>query len=364
MVTCDVLVIGGGPAGAAAAASLARRGLSVGLVERTDYESARVGETVPPSVVKALARLGALHAFREEGHHAAPGLLAAWGEVRPIEQDFIFNPYGHGWHLDRTRFDRGLAAAAATAGAIVYRGAHAQSIERLSDASWRIVVRQQRADRATMTLAAPWTIDATGRTATIARRLGIGDAPTIALSRSSASGHSRGTNPATVVESCADGWWYAAPLPDGDAVAAFFTDIDLLPSGSAARARLWTARFGDTRLVRDDFVPRAVPVRTVAAQTTRLDRVAIPGYLAVGDAAQSHDPLSGRGIIKALESGLFAADTIAAARDGDRDELDRFTQTADLEFARYMTYRRAHYRDEVRWAHSDFWRRRHAPVSA
>ena len=46
----DVVVIGGGPAGAAAALSLAHMGRSVAMLERSCYEAPRIGETVPPSI--------------------------------------------------------------------------------------------------------------------------------------------------------------------------------------------------------------------------------------------------------------------------------------------------------------------------
>ena len=50
---------------------------------------------------------------------AAPGTVAVWGSETPYENDFIFNPYGNGWHIDRSRFDAMLARAAEEAGATV-----------------------------------------------------------------------------------------------------------------------------------------------------------------------------------------------------------------------------------------------------
>lgn len=56
-IAADVAIIGGGPAGCAAAISLALSGLRVALLERTSYGPARVGETLPPAVQPLLREL-------------------------------------------------------------------------------------------------------------------------------------------------------------------------------------------------------------------------------------------------------------------------------------------------------------------
>src|SRR6266511_1550652 len=58
MQSIDVFVIGGGPAGSAAALKLARAGRAVALAERSRYEQARIGETLPPVAQPTLAGLG------------------------------------------------------------------------------------------------------------------------------------------------------------------------------------------------------------------------------------------------------------------------------------------------------------------
>ena len=62
---CDVAIVGGGPAGATAALTLARAGLLVFLIEGLRYERPRVGETLPPSAQPLLHRLGLWEAFAQ-----------------------------------------------------------------------------------------------------------------------------------------------------------------------------------------------------------------------------------------------------------------------------------------------------------
>jgi len=115
----DALILGGGPAGTAAAIVLARSALKVAVLERTAYDTPRIGETFPPEICVPLQRLGVWESFRRAGHLPAPGIISCWGSDVPAENDFIFNPYGCGWHVDRSRFDRMLAEAAGQQGASV-----------------------------------------------------------------------------------------------------------------------------------------------------------------------------------------------------------------------------------------------------
>lgn len=100
----DAAVIGGGPAGAAAALALARAGRAPrGL----DARRARiqVGEGLPPAAGPLLRDLGALEPFLAAGHLPSFGNERSWGRGRTEIHDFIRDPNGNGWHLDRVRFD-------------------------------------------------------------------------------------------------------------------------------------------------------------------------------------------------------------------------------------------------------------------
>ncbi|HEY0781575.1 MAG TPA: tryptophan 7-halogenase, partial [Thermoanaerobaculia bacterium] len=81
--TIDVCIVGGGPAGTAAALTLRRYSdLSVAVVERSAYDTVRYGETVPPTLQPLLRYLGVWEPFLAQRHLPAFGTSASWGGPR------------------------------------------------------------------------------------------------------------------------------------------------------------------------------------------------------------------------------------------------------------------------------------------
>src|ERR1700704_6184663 len=160
----DVAIVGGGPAGAALAIAVVSQGWGAVISESSDYSAIRAGETLQPASRPLIERLGVWGRFLDDGHVASQGIASAWGTEELQANDFFVSPRGNGWHLDRSRFDRMLAAEAERRGATLLTGARVAAIERGAD-GWRITTRDgQSIDCAIL-------IDATGRRASIARRL-------------------------------------------------------------------------------------------------------------------------------------------------------------------------------------------------
>jgi flavin-dependent dehydrogenase len=136
-VECDVLIVGGGPAGTAAAIALARAGRTVTLLERSEYAAPRVGEVLPPDVRSPLLRLGMWDRFLECRPAPSPGTVSVWGGGTST-RNFIFSPYGKGWHIDRRTFDAALARGAREAGAAVCENARPAACRRHADGGWTV----------------------------------------------------------------------------------------------------------------------------------------------------------------------------------------------------------------------------------
>ena len=352
----DVIVIGGGPSGAAAALALARKGFSVAVLAKPAGETPCIGETVPPMIMRPLAQLGLWNEFLLAQHMEAPGAVTIWGGEQPYENDFIFNAYGPSWHLDRARFDAMLLAAARTAGADIF-DVPARDCSRESGGKWEVLIHNgDRGDR----LTAHWLVDATGRAAWLGRRLGARRHRIdrlVALVRFAPVAYTG--EPRTMIESCPNGWWYATALPQNRAVAALFTDADLLPRSAPERARLWHGMLAQTQLIAKVYPDPedGSPIHTAAAFSGRSLPCAGENWLAVGDAGHFFDPLSGQGISKALTSALRGAETISVNLSG-RQASDDFAESCDREYQQFLAGYLAQYRREARWSQHLFWKRR------
>ena len=168
MQVADIVIVGGGPSGAATAISLAREGLVVSLLERTRYDEVRIGETVAPAIRGPLGELGVWEDFLAAKHNPSHANRSAWGTPKIEYQDFIFSPYQIGWHLDRRQFDRMLADAAKERGARVIRGTRMISVCQTAN-GWE--VEGQCADQ-TISVQASYLVDATGRSRKTAATFG------------------------------------------------------------------------------------------------------------------------------------------------------------------------------------------------
>lgn len=356
-----VVVAGGGPAGAAAALALAREGCRVLLADASPAGAFRVGEALPPAARPLLRDLGVLDRFLADGHLPSYGNLSIWGSDRPQDHDHIFDPHGHGWHLDRARFDALLRGAARDAGAEVPEGASIERTER-ENGAWRVRLSDGAETRE---VRAAWLVDATGRRAAIARRHGAArrhDDRLVAFHARFRSAAGGDADARTMIESAPGGWWYTALLPSGERVAAWLTDADLAdraallsPEGFAARLRE-SPHIG-ALLARCGYELQGRPCGT-GAGSARLDRFAGDGWLAVGDAAISFDPLSSQGMLNALYTGLRGGQALARALHGAHAGIGEYTERLEQVYGTYLRNRLAFYATEPRWAGHAFWRRR------
>lgn len=363
-----VAILGGGPAGIATALALSDLGQPVTVIERSGYGARRVGEHLSPEALPALRKLRLEHVVRDPAHGASLSILSYWPAGRASEHPYLFNLYGHGINLDRPAFDRSLAREASVRGVVLLSDAVPCGLEG-GPRQWRLALRGGNQTGPGRTLRAQFLVDATGRAAWVARRMGERPRRHDGLvglhGRCVARDRTCRVTDALWIESSESGWWYSAPLRGSEMVVVYMTDADLLAGQGGGADAVWRQRLRETPRTLERLKGFALParVRVAPAQSQRLARVFDSGWVAVGDAACAFDPLSASGIRKALEDGILVADAVAAALGGDDDLLERYQQRVADRFATYLHERAASYRLVQEWPHAPFWQRRHRPPS-
>jgi flavin-dependent dehydrogenase len=355
----DVVVLGGGPAGCSAAIGLAEQGWGVLLLDRSGPPRGPFGESLAPGAAVVLRQLGIWDDFLADGHRPCYGNRSAWGGPEIRHLDFITDRRGHAWHIDRAAFEARLAIRAEQVGARRLGAAAPARVER-SGGLWHVALRGRPVG-----LTARFLVDATGRASWLARRRGAvrldEDRQIAAVALLEPAG-TRAEDRTTLVEAVEEGWWASAILPDGRLAATFFTDPDLHDRDVLACPAAWPALLAGADHTRarfwDYLIPAGRSARVVPAGSARLDSFSGDGWLAVGDAAMSLDPLSSHGLTVALLSGRDAARAVSAHLRGDREGIPTYEATIAGAFDEYSALRRAYYHAEARWPASPFWRRR------
>jgi flavin-dependent dehydrogenase len=282
-----------------------------------------------------LTALGFWEAFLSAGHVRGYERVSAWGS-EPQAESSILQPDGPLWHVDRDRFDEDLRAAVRARADVFVPYRSLGSIRREAG-QWHVSL-----DGATEVVAR-YLVDATGRLRALGRRFGARidvDDRLLGLTAKVSQGEGGAEIRSMMIQATPFGWWYAAPTPTGH-VVAMFTDADLAPHDVRRRLR---------------------PVAANSAFTRVEGEV---GWLPVGDASASHDPLCGWGVHRAMSNGLLAADAIVTFLDGgDPSPIEDYHRHCRRQYELYLDGLVRRYSIERRWPTAPFWERRHRHASA
>ena len=312
---CEILVIGGGPAGSTAAALLAERGRDVVLLEQAEHPRFHIGESLLPANMALLERLGVL----EE--------VAAVGVFKP-GAEFVDDDTGHrstfafnlslnpdttsAYQVPRAAFDEILFRNAAKRGARTVERTKVVDVALGPPGGRAQVVAEQ--DGARVTYAPRFILDATGRDTLMATKFGL-KRSNKHNSTAAVYAHWRGVQmqlneePGFItVHLAADGWFWMIPLPD-----------DVMSIGFVGNADVFKGRRGTAQ---DLYLDRLHRAPTVAARMAGAERISEmtatgnysyrattahgDGWMAIGDAFAFLDPVFSSGVLLAMTGAELA----------------------------------------------------------
>ena len=332
----EVIVIGGGPAGASASALLAEAGHEVVLLERERFPRYRIGESLIPHCWFALDRLGVVEALDRAGFMVHKHSVQFAGLDGEISAPFYFfehedHPSSRTWQVWRSEFDVLLLENAKSKGVRVLQPAAARSLIQQDE---RVVgVRALDDEGQEFEVRAPMVLDASGRDA-FAMTRNRWRVPDPDLRKIALWTYYEGTlreqgldaGATTIAYLPEKSWFWHLPLANDrvsvgivaeapylyregkDLAAIFEREVQLQP---------WIARHLAVGRRIEDF-------RVTGEFTYRSRYCACDGLLLTGDAFGFLDPVFSSGVYLALQGGVLAADAIHAALEAGDTSGARF----------------------------------------
>lgn len=329
---CDVLVIGGGPAGSTISALLADQGWDVHLLEKDSHPRFHIGESLLPQSLPMLQRLGVLPEVEKIGIIKYGAELVSHRQGR--SQMFHFakafdesQPYA--FEVKRAEFDAILARNAAAKGVRFHEGLKAQRVEfRPGRTS---VVRAEDRQGRVRTWETRFVVDASGRDTFLSSQLGgkhrskkHGSAAVFAHFEgvTRLTGRDEGNITAGWLD---DGWCWLIPFKDGTMSVGVVCHPDYIKTRrtSLDQFLLGTLRQSPPIAKRMEKARPLTPTYAAANFSYRRDTMTGEGYLIVGDAFAFIDPVFSSGVHLALNSGTIGAGVVDAFLRGAPDYADR-----------------------------------------
>ena len=315
---CDVLVIGGGPAGATVSALLAERGRDVVMVEKARHPRFHIGESLLPLNLPLLDRLGVREEIERIGmpKHGVEFVSPRHG--RPVTLSFadaLDKSFPLAYQVRRSEFDHILFRNAVRKGATAIEGCRVSGVQFHSGGA---LVSAREDDGRERHWQAKFVVDASGRDTFLASRLGT-KRRNPKHNSAAVFGHFTGATRLTGKDAgnisifwFDHGWFWFIPLADGTTSVGAVCRPDHLKSRNTDMARF----LHDTIVLCPALAERlrnaklVSPVTATGNYSYGGERTAGPNYLMLGDAFAFIDPVFSTGVFLAMHGAFVGADTI------------------------------------------------------
>ena len=321
--SCDVVVIGGGPAGSTAAALLARRGHRVVALEKAHHPRFHIGESLLPMNLPLFERLGVLDKVRALGVYKRGADFEADNEhgynTFAFDRALGASP-PHAYQVWRQDFDRMLFEHARACGASAREGHEAIALEQRGPRDTRLEVRTD--DGGSYGIQARYLVDASGRDTFLAGKRKLRRKNPLHQS-AAIFGHFRGAD-ARAGEDAGNismyrfehGWMWMIPLPEGvmSVGAVCWPDYLKQRKGRTVEFLLETLQRNPAlwqRMQRAELI--GGEVRVTGNYSYDSTSMGGPGWVLVGDAFAFIDPVFSSGVYLAMSGAEQAAQVVDAA---------------------------------------------------
>ncbi|MEW5988108.1 MAG: NAD(P)/FAD-dependent oxidoreductase, partial [Chloroflexota bacterium] len=335
---CDVAIIGGGPAGSAAATLLAREGFDVVVFEKEKFPRPQVGESILPQIWKFFDLLGVSEKMMRERFLAKSGGIIVWdGKINQIRfTSFGYNdPDRLGLHVERDVFDDILLKHSAESGAQVFEEVMVSRVD-FSDSEWPVVYYNDRRGGTFRQggIACRYVIDASGHASVLARQFGTRKLVSEEVNYLGLWGYYRGVwylgvdrqahppedcykvKPVTFINSFEDGWIWHIILRETTSVGLVVNRGQLKGMGKQAQERYLRETCGNLPylgelLAPGEFIEGSMFFRPDYSFYS--EKVTGENFYCIGDAGAFVDPVFSQGVQAALFNGTLATWAISSS---------------------------------------------------
>lgn len=318
----DVVVIGGGPAGATASTLIAQKGFRVQLFERETFPRFHIGESMIPETYWVLERLNMLPKMRASRfvHKHSVQFISANGRQSAPFYFYDNKPHecSQTWQVVRSEFDLMMLNNAREHGVEAHEGVRVLDV--IFDGDRATGVRIQNPDGSVRQVNAQVIIDASGQSGLLMNRLKTrvwdpvlnkGAIWTYWEGAYRDTGRDEG---ATIVLQTENrkGWFWYIPLHDNRVSVGVVAPFDYLFKDRGPHEQVYREEVDRCPAVRDRIgnATQATGYFKTRDYSYRSTKVAGHGYVMVGDAFGFLDPLYSSGLLLALKSGEMAADAV------------------------------------------------------
>ncbi len=363
---CDIVVIGGGPAGSSVATLLARQGLEVVLLEKAKHPRPNVGESIIPHFWKFADLLGVSDKMRQEGFLAKAGGIIVWDDkIHQVK----FSSFGYtdrvGLHVERDILDHLLLRHAAEHGAQVYEEVLVAGAS-FSDPEAPTVTYDDRRGDSTRQgrITCKYVVDASGSSSVLAgqfnsrkrfgsegKYLGLwgyyANADYLGVDRQRHKPEeAQQVKPVTFVLSYEDGWVWHIILRESTSVGLVMNTSKVKGMGKKAQEQYLRETCARIPYLRELLEPATFIEGSMFFRpdySYYSEKIWGEGFFCIGDAAAFVDPIFSQGATAAVYNGALAdwAVTASLKKKSRRDFYGRVFERRVLQyygFSRLLTF--------------------------
>lgn len=335
----DVVIIGGGPAGAFMGSYLSRAGVSNVILEKATFPRAHVGESMVTATTRVFDEIGFLSKMDEAGfprkygaswHPITGGEYAIWFKEFPqegVNQDYTY-------HVDRSKFDLLLLEHAESLGSVVHQNA---GVEEVLFEDGRAVGVRAAIGGESVEIPAKVVVDASGRAAVVGSTLGLKTRDPVFNQfavHAWFEGLDRGEGPTAdfihiYFLPAQRGWAWQIPITDAVTSVGVVAERDVFRTASGRMDEYFAdmvASNADLAHAMRDTTP-VTDLRAEADYSYSMSQFVGDGWVLIGDAARFVDPIFSSGVSVAAHSAKFASDAVVAglaAGDVSRAALEPY----------------------------------------